>query len=105
MIKKCQNPDCERMFTAKSNRQHFCCRKCREKIERKEKRLRKSYVPEDTIEYAVEKETPKKSHIDEINKKAREMGVSYGIYQAIKSGGLRAERKNNAPTYQESGES
>lgn len=65
--KKCKNPNCENEFVG-INSQQFCCCACRNSSQPRPKIKRKK-KPTSTM--------------DEVARKARELGISYGAYVAM----------------------
>ena len=70
----CKNSDCGKEFTTSKKNQTYCCPSCRTR----------TYVPP-TICITTQSTT-----VDEVAKVAKEMGMSYGKYVAMK---YKEERK------------
>lgn len=63
---------CGKTFETSKRGQHkYCSDECRKKF----------YAPQ---KYVAKEREPRESHITEITKEARAMGMSYGLYQAQK---------------------
>ena len=75
--KKCAY--CKKDFYAKTHQTKYCCMKC--------KRAAQSQRDKERAEdpsYLKKTDNKPKSNINEINRKAREAGMSYGKYVAMK---------------------
>lgn len=68
---------CGMIFFTKNKKRETCSYECREKLRAQRK---------ERIRYTGKTEEPRKSQIENINKKALSVGLSYGKYQAVHSG-------------------
>ena len=70
--KKCKNPDCNKVFMG-TRTQQYCCKECREPTG--------YYKDKPKKKASLTANTP--GSLDEVLKKAKELGMSYGKYVAM----------------------
>ena len=76
-VKRCENPACNKDFTAHSNRQKYCSQKCSKDVQNQAARDKYAEKKSKKAMAAIRK----KSTFDKTLEKCRESGLSYAEYQ------------------------